>query len=357
MKPTRGLVTSPHLSRTDSTPGDRIRKQAETHSQLPFSHRRRPKRDKVIRGKDWLSPIPLELFLLIVRYTDDIPSKPLTTLKSLSRVNKDLRAKCISAGLFQSLFVTLHRGTNSIRNICYMLRNKSIPADYVHILTITEYIISECSSELARLLQLLPQLQTFRIRGNRESQPPLNCGRLISFNGMLYKTLSSRSHLTKLEKIEIIDMSISQIVIDIIAAIPRYHRLELRRSRVVRAPDFMTTTLCNPTFLHVQGETFEYGIGKEMWMYPFLRTTKIARSVRYFCLHANTSYSLFAFLRYKNASLTEFFPALKTLYLLPSSRYDQRNMDFLEDLRIPNVVWRYTSCFRQPFSFHVSPSR
>ena len=341
----------------DSTIGVRRRKQGEIHSQLPFSHRRRPKRDKMVHGKDHLSPLPLELFFVILRYADDIPSKPLTTLKSLSMVNKHLRAKCISAGLFQSLLVTFHRGTNSIRNVCYMLRNKSIHADYVHTLTITEYIIGECPSELARLLQLLPQLKIFRMRGNRESQPPLNCGRLISFNGLLSKTFSSRSYLTKLEKIEIINMSITQIIIDIIAAIPRYHRLELWRSQVVHGPDLMTTTLCNPIFLHIQGEKLEYGFSKEMWMYLFLRTTKIARSIRLFCVHANTSYSLFALMKHKNISLTEFLPALKTIYLLPSRHYNHRNIGSLEDLRIPNVALGHTSCFRQAFSFHVSPSR
>ena len=334
----------------DSTPGHRRLKQGEIHSQLPFSHRRRPKREKVVRDKDCLSPLPLELFLHIIRYADDIIPKPCTTLKSLSMVNKSLRAKCISAGLFQSLLVTLHRGTNSIRNVCYMLRNKSIPADCVHTLTIDEYIIGECPSGLARLLQLLPQLKTFRMRGNRESQPPLNCGRLISFNGMLYKTFSSRSHLTKLENIEIINMSITQIIIDVIAAMPRYHRLELRRSQVVHTPDLMTTTLCNPTFLHMHGD-----IGKEMWMYSFLRTTTIARSIRYLCVHANVFFSLFAVMKFKSASLTVFLPALKTLYLLTSYGYSQRNMNFLEGLRIPNVVWRNFSFLRQPWSFYVSP--
>ena len=170
----------------DSTPKDRIRKQGEILPQLPFSHRRRPKRDKVVSGKDYLSPLPLELLLLILRYTDDIPSKRLPTLKSMSMVSKGLRAKCMSAGLFQSLLVTFHRGTNSIRNLNYILTNKSVPAHCVHTLTIKEEIIRECPSELARLLQLLPHLKTFRIIGNRESKPTLNCGRLISFNGMLY---------------------------------------------------------------------------------------------------------------------------------------------------------------------------
>lgn len=349
-EPTRPIITSPNLSRMDSTPRHCSRKQGEIHSQLPFSHRRRPKRDKVVRDKDCLSPLPLELFLHIIRYTDDRVPKPFATLKSLSMVNKSLRAKCISAGLFQSLFVTLHRGTNSIRNVCYMLRNKSIPADYVHTLTIDECIIGECPSELARLLQLLTQLKTFRIRGNRQSQPPLNCGRLISFNGMLHKTFSSRSHLTKLENVEIINMSITQIIIDIIAALPRYHRLELRRSQFVRAPDLMTTTLCNPTFLHMHGD-----IGEGMWVFSFLRTTTIARSIRYLCVHANVFFSLFAVMKLRSVSLTVFLPALKTLYLLTSCGYSRRNMNFLEGLRIPHVVWRNFSFLRQPSSLYVSP--
>ena len=158
-----------------------------------------------------------------------------------------------------------------------MIRMKDIPADYVHTLTITEYVIGECPSELARLLQLLPHLRTFRMKGNREWQPPLNCGRLISFNGMLHKTLSSKSYNRNLEEIEIHNMSITQIVIDVIAAIPRYTQLKLIWSQVLHEPDLMTTTLCNPTFLQMDGDNHNYKFGNERWMYHFLRTTKIAR--------------------------------------------------------------------------------
>lgn len=229
-----------------------------------------------------------------------------------------------------------------------MLRNKSVPAHSVHTLTIKEDIIRERPSELARLLQLLPHIKTFRIMGNRESKPPLNCGRLISFNGMLYKIFSSKSHLTKLEKVEIINMSITQIIIDIIAAIPRYNRLELRWSEVAHAPDSMTTTLCCPAFVHMQGN-----MGTITRMYFFLRNTKIARSVRYFCVDAYAFSSSVAFMKSRNVSLTEFLPALKTLYLLPSGN-GQRSVDFLENLRIPNVVLRPSSV-RDIFSSHVCP--
>ena len=291
-------------------------------------------------GKDCLSPLPLEVFFQIIRYMRDALSpRPYAPLQTLSTVNKAIRAKCVAAGLFQSILVTVQQGPKSIRNISYLLRMKNIPPSYVHTLTIIESVLGECPSEFARLLQLLPLLKFLRIKGSRgefgfDSQAPLNCGRLISYNGILHKTLSSKSYHTKLEHVEIINMSITQIVIDIIATIPGYDRLTLTSSQIVHQPDIMQSTLCNVRYLVMNGGDS----ARTKWTYRFLRNAKLCHSITYLAISLYTFVDMLKQMQLDNLSCSQTFPNLKTLHLNLANIYFSRRLNISPTIKVQNVV-------------------
>ena len=335
---------------------------ANRRTRLP-PRRRTPRRPT---GKDYLSGLPLELFVPIVKYTiDNTSSKPLASLKSLSSCNKTIRAKCISSGLFQSLLVTLHRGPSTIRSIHQRLLLKTIPTFSIHSLTITEYIIGECPAELARLLQLLPQLRTLRIKGNRQTEssfswdslPPLKCGRLVSFNSLLYKTLSSKSRLRALECLEIIDCSITQVLIDVIAAIRSYTRLVWTRSHILHEPDLMQHTHCNVRTVQMSGTRF----GNDRWMSRFLSYTRVSKSVEFLSLPETLVESIFAGLARNTLAMPklEGYPKLMTVHVLPPSL--PRNSYLLQrrgarhQIVLRTVVWRVPSFLRLDDALYYVP--
>ena len=316
------------------------------------AQRRTPRRPT---GNDRLSGLPLELFLPIVRYTvDNTASKPLASLKSLSSCSKVIRAKCISSGLFRSLRVTFHRGSATIRGINQRLLIKAIPAYLIHSLTITEYIVGECPSELARLLQLLPQICVFRIKGNRQTEstfswdslPPLNCGRLISFNSLLHKTLSSPSKLRNLERLELIDCSITQVLIDLIATIRSYRHLVWTRSHILLKPNLLESIHCNVNIMYIEGTRF----GNEIWMGQFLRSTRICESVEYMSLPATLFASIIGERRRKSPPLERVFPKLRTVHLLPHTSINLHSHQWRHvNWKIPfkTIVWRVPSFLNQ----------
>ena len=335
---------------------------ANRRSRLP-PRRRTPRRPT---GKDYLSGLPLELFVPIVKYTiDNTSSKPLASLKSLSSCNKTIRAKCISSGLFQSLLVTLHRGPSTIRLIHQRFLLKTIPTFSIHSLTITEYIIGECPAELARLLQLLPQLRTLRIKGNRQTEssfswdslPPLKCGRLVSFNSLLYKTLSSKSRLRALDCLEIIDCSITQVLIDVIAAIRSYTRLVWTRSHILHEPDLMQHTHCNVRTVQMSGTRF----GNDRWMSRFLSYTRISKSVEFLSLPETLVESIFAGLARNTVVMPklEGYPKLMTVHALPPSlprnSYLQQRSRARHQIVLRTVVWRVPSFLRLDDALYYVP--
>ena len=52
--------------------------------------------------------------------------KPLSTLRSLSQVNKQIRDYCIACGLFKSLLLSLHNGPSSLALIISLLSNPHV---------------------------------------------------------------------------------------------------------------------------------------------------------------------------------------------------------------------------------------
>ena len=117
-------------------------------------------------GRDHFSSLALEIFLPIVQFSADVSSpRPNAPLKSLSLVNRIIRSKCITAGLFRSLLVTLQHGAKSIVNICCVLRMKEIPSYYIYTLTITEYILGECPSEISSSPPTSSQTQKSKNQG------------------------------------------------------------------------------------------------------------------------------------------------------------------------------------------------
>jgi hypothetical protein len=336
--------------------------------------RRLPPRQKTSRrptGRDYLSELPFELFLPIVKYIiDNNSSKPLASLKSLSSCNKAIRGKCISSGLFKSLLVNLHRGHSSIRQILQRLLHKtpfafSIPAFSIHSLTITVYIIGECPSELAKLLELLPQLRIFRIKGNRQTEssiswdslPPLNCGRLVSFDSLLYKTLSSKPKLLTLERLEIIDCSVTQVLMDIIAATRSYTRLVWTRSHLLHKPDVMQHAHCKVRTVHFNGTRF----GDERWMGRFLSYARISAHVEYMSLPERLLEFVFGDLGrllLVFPTRQDIFPKLRTVHVLPTPF----NASFRQDgaarhhVIAKTMVWRVPSFLRYDDALlYVSP--
>ena len=322
---------------------------------------RPPPRRRTPAGNDCLSGLPFELFLLIVKYViDNTSSKPFASVKSLSSCNKTIRAKCISAGLFQSLLVSLHRGAGTIVAVNHRLFIKTIPASTIRTLSITESIISNCPSDFARLLALLPYLRALRIKGRTftgssiTSLPPLDCGRLISFNSLLYKTLSSHNNLQTLEQLEIIECSTTQILIDIIVAIRGYNRLVFRRSRVVDEPDLIDHTNCNVKIVEIHGTSFRYA----KWMGQFLQRTRICATLEFLSLPA-TLYigSVTASLHHNNLKIEDVFPKLRTLHFSwpsPATSYSIRH-GLRCKVTFKTAVLRVNSFLRDTGLDHVFP--
>jgi len=331
-------------------------RRSRTPSYLP------PPRRKSLRPpacKDYFSGLPFELFLAIVDYTiDDTSAKPLASFKSLSVCNKTIRAKSVSSGLFRSFLVTPHHGTGTIREINQRLLFKTIPQSTIHTLTISESIISECPSELAKLLQLLQHLRVLRIKGPGKSDPSitwsssprLKCGRLVSFNGLLHKSLSTR--LQTLDQLEIIDCSVTQIHIDIIVTIKSYKHLVLRSCEFLEDPDLMWHT--NRNVRTVQMERPRLGIASPTSQ--FLKCTRICATVEFLSFPAAYFGSILAHLTNTHHDISapgEIFPKLKTVYLLPGDLYPLRSRTERRKLIFKTLVWRIRSFLRPIHLDHV----
>ena len=229
----------------------------------------------------------------------------------------------------------------------------------IRTLSITESVIGNRPSDFARLLALLPYLRALRIKGNtftgssRISSPRLDCGRLISFNSLLYKTLSSPNNLQTLEQLEIIECSATQILIDIIAAIRSYNRLVFRRSRVVHEPDLMDHTNCNVKIVEIYGMSFRYA----NWMGQFLQRTRICATVELLSLPATSYGSVAASLHDNHSKIEDVFPKLRTLYFSspsPANSYSSRH-GLKRKLTFKTVVLRINSFLRDTSLDHVFP--
>jgi hypothetical protein len=214
-------------------------------------------------------------------------------------------------------------------------------------------------SDFARLLALLPYLRVLRIKGSTftgsslTSSPPLDCGRLISFNSLLYKTLSSPNNLQTLEQLEIVECSATQILIDIIAAIRSYNRLVFRRSRVVDEPDLMDHTNCNVKIVEIHGTSFRYA----NWMGQFLQRTRICATIEFLSLPATLYGSVAASLHDNHPKIEDMFPKLRTLHFSrpsPATSYSSRN-GLRCKLTFKTVVLRINSFLRDTSLDHVFP--
>lgn len=185
--------------------------------------------------KDVLSTLPFEVFSMITHNAID-PStyEPLSTLKSLSQVNKQIREYCIAWGLFKSFLVTRDSGLDSLALISSFLSNPHI-AQRIQTLTLHDTIIGDSAtaspSALSDLLQQVPQLRTLRIKGLPNSEL-LSQSRLVTVNGLLYETLSSGRYLTNLRKIELFDFTLTQYTADIVSAMKGITHLSMERIKV-----------------------------------------------------------------------------------------------------------------------------
>lgn len=327
------------------------------------THRKHSNRSTAC-GRDYLSALPLELFFVIASHIiDNVSTTPRTALKTLSLVSKEVRSKCISAGLFESLLIMAQHGlSRRVRTICYKLNSKTILPNSVHELTIGEQIIRECPSELARLLQLVPHVRILRITGSRrdngpyfrESHRPLICGRLISFSGILYKTLTSQTYLPRLEHIEVINLSMTQIMFDILAAIPQYSTLTLSGCLITEYPDpMMATKLCKVSFLHLKRN---YASGDEARLVDFLANTNIGRKIKYLTISTSVLGNLLLNIPRRNSRFEAVFPRLETLNIFRADlSYYARHVR--ERISVKRLVWKVNSFAHHNAYVFVSVSR
>jgi hypothetical protein len=220
--------------------GATTRYQTRRSSSLSTTRRTsiaRSTRSPAPKKSDAFSLLPFELFSEIVGYTFDTSSEtPQRDLKALSTVNKTIRAKCVAVGLFEQLNIDLqHPGGDSMAEVCSFVI-KTNAGLHIQSLSLHNTVIgdSPCALPfgLSRLLQHLPELRKLTFKGLPSLWKPSPHEIVVKVGGMLQRTLSSGQYLQKLQSVEIVDLTISYYVADIVAAIRGLRELTLNNVRI-----------------------------------------------------------------------------------------------------------------------------
>jgi hypothetical protein len=295
------------------------------------------------RPKDHLSSLPFELLCDIIKYTIDRASfKPIASLKSLAIVNDTIRRGCVSVGLFENFVLTLRRGTNSVTDACEVLKSNANLAKSIRTLTISDTVIAECPSALSRFLQLLPNLEKFRIKGTASSKP-LNHGTLISFNGLLHKTLISTRYLQNLKSLDLINLSLTHLITDIASVNPKIRQLNLITCENLGSPNPTNFTSCKVQYLHYHGLRFE----------RFMLGQKVFQNVTYFALSYPRNQGLPAPWPEIYSTFSNLFPNLKTFHVTADRVLYSRDANSYRLLRddlpvtVTNLVYTLSEEFIQ----------
>jgi hypothetical protein len=258
------------------------------------------------RPKDHLSSLPFELLCDIIEYTiDRTSSKPLASLKSLAVVNDTIHRGCVSVGLFKNFVLTLQHGMDAPNDACRLLKSNSNIAKSVQNLTISDTVIAECPSALSRFLQLLPNLKKLRIKGTTTSKP-LKHGTLISFNGLLHKTLISTRYLKNLKSLDLIDLSLTHLVTDIASVNPRILQLNLITCDILGLPNPTKFTSCKVQYLRYRG----FHIGQ------LLFGQSSFQNVTYFACPHPSNLGRYAPWPRMCSAIPNLFPNLKTFHIM-----------------------------------------